>query len=99
MMEKTIILKTTMIGAVRYSHGCRCQSLTREKVRRMDKPKLKSCPFCGGEAEITEVIDRTPRNLEAVGFGVKCDQCGIIVAKVDCGVTDWFETDEEAAEA
>ena len=65
----------------------------------MDKPKLKPCPFCGGEAEITEVIDRTPRNLEPVGFGVKCDQCGIIVAKIDCGVTDWFETDEEAAKA
>ena len=65
----------------------------------MDKPELKPCPFCGGEPEITEVIDRTPRNLEAVGFGVKCDQCGIIVAKIDCGVTDWFETDEEAAKA
>ena len=65
----------------------------------MDKPELKPCPFCGGEPEITEVIDRTPRNLEPVGFGVKCDQCGIIVAKIDCGVTDWFETDEEAAKA
>lgn len=65
----------------------------------MDKPELKPCPFCGGEPEITEVIDRTPRNLEPVGFGVKCDQCGIIVAKIDCGVTDWFETDEEAAAA
>ena len=61
--------------------------------------ELKPCPFCGGEPEITEVIDRTPRNLEPVGFGVKCDQCGIIVAKIDCGVTDWFETDEEAAAA
>ena len=37
----------------------------------MDKPELKPCPFCGGEPEITEVIDRTPRNLEPVGFGVK----------------------------
>ena len=61
--------------------------------------ELKPCPFCGGEPEITEVIDRTPRNLEPVGFGVKCDQCGIIIAKIDCGVTNWFETDEEAAEA
>ena len=48
----------------------------------MDNLELKPCPFCGGKPEITEVIDRTPRNLEPVGFGVKCDQCGIIVAKM-----------------
>lgn len=49
----------------------------------MSEEKLKSCPFCGGEARTI------PYSFE--DFAVRCKECG-------CG-TGIYDTEEEAIEA
>ncbi|MDE6678316.1 MAG: Lar family restriction alleviation protein [Ruminococcus sp.] len=42
----------------------------------MTEIKLKSCPFCGGKAEIKEYSETTPFSEELTYVYVRCSKCG-----------------------
>lgn len=54
--------------------------------------KLKSCPFCGSEAEIISTV------TEEKCYGIRCKGCDILVGTTARGVTDFFRTPLAAAD-
>lgn len=58
------------------------------------EPKLKPCPFCGGEAKLVDY----GQEGDFEDWDVECEKCGILF--VAPGKEEgWVTTKEEAAEA
>ena len=59
--------------------------------------ELKSCPFCGAEAEIVNAPANRMRQIPC--FAVHCKGCNILVGRTEAGRTEFFRTALEAADA
>lgn len=63
----------------------------------MGKEDLKPCPFCGGEPEMVYAPINMAINIPC--FGVACKKCRILIGTTKHGVTDFYRSKEDAAEA
>lgn len=68
-----------------------------ERIKRVNE-RLKSCPCCGGKAEVKEGID-TDGRCGYVTVYIECSRCGLRTeALITDGYFDEWHTPEEAAE-
>ena len=49
---------------------------------------LKSCPFCGGIAEVI--------STGKYEYSVLCNGCGVFIGHTDKGMTDFYRSGEDA---
>lgn len=61
--------------------------------------ELKPCPFCGGEAEVIVAEPGPNEHLLFPHFGIACKQCRTMIGTVVHGMTDFYDTVDEAREA
>lgn len=58
---------------------------------------LLPCPFCGGKARVYYAPTNDDAGIPC--YGVKCEACKIMIGTAIDGVTDFFRTAVEAANA
>ena len=61
-------------------------------------PELAKCG-CGGEAQIILAGPDENAHLLFYHFGVACKSCRVMIGTVVHGLTDFYDTPQEAAEA
>ena len=61
-------------------------------------PKLARCG-CGGEAQIIIAEPNANEHILFPHFGVACKECRVMIGTVVHGLTDFFDTPDEAAES
>lgn len=61
------------------------------------KIKLKLCPFCGGEPEVVYAPDNRTAGIEC--YAIRCKSCDIMIGTTKYGLTDFYRTALEAADA
>lgn len=63
------------------------------------KLKLKPCPFCGGEAQLYVAPPNENEHILFEHYGVACTSCHTMIGTTIHGLTDFFDTPQEAANA
>ena len=58
---------------------------------------LLPCPFCGGKARVYYAPENDDAGIPC--YGVSCEACKIMIGTTRDGVTDFFRTAVEAANA
>ncbi len=61
--------------------------------------KLKPCPFCGGEAQLMVADPEDNEHILFMHFGITCKKCHILMGNTLHGVTDFFDTVDDAIRA
>ena len=61
-------------------------------------PKFAKCG-CGGDAQIIIADPKDNEHILFYHFGVSCKKCRVMIGTTIHGLTDFFDTPQEAAEA